>query len=142
MTSPFAIVAARVWSVAIASKAPKHGISRNLSPDFAGDLRKMFRVVILVVLFPVFFIVFRKRCFVQSSISVSTTDFGRAFETRIFNSFSSVEVPALPAARAGESFTGRDAGVRELQPQAEVRAQKPGAGGVKSGPNSRTEKKQ
>lgn len=41
-------------------------------------------------------------------------------------------VPAVPVAGPGESCAGMDAGVRELQPQASLRAQKTGGGGIKS----------
>ena len=42
-------------------------------------------------------------------------------------------VPALPVARAGEGCAGMDVGLRELQSQTTVHAQKPGGGGIKRG---------
>jgi transposase len=40
-------------------------------------------------------------------------------------------LPALYAPRTGEGFLGMDVGLRELQPQTDVHAQKPGGGGLK-----------
>ena len=40
-------------------------------------------------------------------------------------------LPAVPAARTGEGVAGMDVGLRELQPQTDVHAQKSGGGGIK-----------
>ena len=52
--------------------------------------------------------------------------------TSLWNHQRSDGIPALPASGASQSRAGMDAGLRELQPQADVHAQKPGGSGVKT----------